>query len=103
LHGRRVKLPEGYRGVLLSSTDETLPKGSLPKDDTDDVEEEQLVEEVGIMEETAEFEEVMVWGHEVLPDDAADPYVRGVEEWIAFAQRAHSYTPKEDESISAPK
>lgn len=43
--------------------------------------------EVKIAEARAEFEEIMVWGHEALPEDTADPYVRGLEEWISFAEQ----------------
>ena len=39
-----------------------------------------------VMEEQAGFEEIVVWGHEVLPDGMADPYVRGMEDWIQFAE-----------------
>src|SRR5437773_12006405 len=43
--------------------------------------------EVKIMEESATFSELVVWGHEALPEDASDPYVRGIEEWVAFASK----------------
>lgn len=42
--------------------------------------------EVKVMEEMGRFDEMVVWGHEVLPDEGEDEYVRGVEEWIAFAE-----------------
>ena len=38
------------------------------------------------MEEFATFEDITVWGHETVPDDAENPYARGIEEWIQFAQ-----------------
>lgn len=37
------------------------------------------------MEQHARFEEVMVWEHEAVPD-ADDIYVKGIEEWIGFAE-----------------
>ncbi|KAK1775715.1 ribonuclease H2, subunit C [Copromyces sp. CBS 386.78] len=43
------------------------------------------------MQIQAEFEEFVVWGHESLADAAGDAYVRGVEEWIGFAERVHSF------------
>lgn len=52
------------------------------------VEEEDsdgVMEPVKVLEEAASFEEMVVWGHEVLPG-SDDPYVKGVEEWIAFAE-----------------
>ena len=39
-----------------------------------------------IAEEEATFDEFMVWGHESMPEELADPFVRGMEEWIDFAQ-----------------
>ena len=48
-------------------------------------EEEDEVEEVKVMEQKAVFDEMVVWGHEVLPEDG-DEYVKGVEEWIALAE-----------------
>jgi hypothetical protein len=60
-----------------------LPK-ETPAEDDEDAEE---VPEVKVMEEQSEFGDMIVWGHEALPDDMADPYVRGVEEWVAFAEQ----------------
>jgi ribonuclease H2 subunit C len=85
LHGKQLKVPKGYRGVVLSSTDRILPKesSSVMVEDDQDTEE---TPEVKVMEEQSEFDDIMVWGHEALPEDAADPYVRGMEEWIVFAR-----------------
>lgn len=84
MNAKTLKVPEGFRGAVLSSTDQILPRPQVDQDEEEDAED---VPEVGIVEEEAEFDEVMVWGHETLPDDTADPYVRGIEEWIAFAQQ----------------
>jgi len=54
----------------------------------EDAEEEP---EVKVMEEMSEFEDMMVWGHESLPNDEQDPYVRGMEEWIQFSQQVCSF------------
>ncbi|KAG9238500.1 ribonuclease H2 non-catalytic subunit-domain-containing protein [Amylocarpus encephaloides] len=88
LHGKKLKVPKGFRGVVLSSTDRILPKPqSSDAAEDEDVEE---IPEVKIIEEQSEFEEMVVWGHEALPDEMADPYLRGMEEWIAFAETIHS-------------
>lgn len=88
LHGKHVKIPKGYRGVVLSSTERVLPKVEPEQDlSTEVVVEEEAEEDVGIMEENASFEDLMLWGHETLPDETADPYIRGVEEWIDFAEQ----------------
>jgi ribonuclease H2 subunit C len=79
-----VKILKGYRGVVVSSTDRILPKS---KSAVEDEEEDEDEPDVKIMEEQSEFDDIMLWGHEALPDDNADPYVRGMEEWIAFAEQ----------------
>jgi hypothetical protein len=86
LYGKQLKVLKGYRGVVVSSTDRILPKSNPA------VEEENQAEEpdVRIMEEHSEFDDIMLWGHESLPDDNTDPYVRGMEEWIAFAEQVCS-------------
>lgn len=38
-----------------------------------------------IMDHTATFDHVMVWDHEAVPD-GEDVYVKGIEEWIGFAE-----------------
>lgn len=76
--------------MVLSATDRTLPQ----KNDThgraidgrdEEGEGDEDAEPVKVLEETASFDEVVVWGHEAVPE-SDDPYVRGVEEWIAFAE-----------------
>jgi ribonuclease H2 subunit C len=88
LHGKNVKVPEGYRGVVASSTEEKLPRAfQQGEEEAEQDEDGEVILEVGIIEEKAEFGEVMIWGHEVLPDAVADPYVKGMEEWVAFAEQ----------------
>lgn len=79
--------------MVLSATDRTLHQnngmdgrtvdgrtGALEEDDDD-----EDTEPVKVLEEAASFEEIVVWGHETVPE-SDDPYVKGVEEWIAFAE-----------------
>ena len=70
---------------MLSSTDRILLKPA--QDLAEDEEDAEEVPEVKVMEEQSQFDEIMVWGHEALPDDSADPYVKGLEQWIAFAEQ----------------
>ncbi|KAI0184536.1 ribonuclease H1/H2 small subunit [Xylaria flabelliformis] len=89
LHGTAVKLPEGYHGVVVEKTDAKPETGTRPESADEDVEvienpEDQL--EVGAMKGKAAFDELMIWGHESTSDSSMDPYVRGMEEWIAFAE-----------------
>lgn len=77
-------VPKGYRGAVVSTTDRVLPKSTPPVGD-DEVEEVEEEVDVKIMEEQSDFDHIMLWGHEALPDEVTDPYVRGIEEWIALA------------------
>ncbi|KAI0516864.1 ribonuclease H2, subunit C [Xylaria bambusicola] len=94
LHGKAVKLPEGYHGVVVEKTDAKPQTSTTPQEMMDeDVEviespDEQL--EVGTMRGKAAFDELMIWGHESTSDSTVDPFVRGMEEWIAFAEEIHS-------------
>ncbi|KAK5731200.1 hypothetical protein LTR15_001139 [Elasticomyces elasticus] len=99
LRGRVVKLPAGYQGVLLQKTDRYAQPNAdtqqgasrrTPLDEEDDLNEalDDDEGEVKVMEQKAVFDEVVVWGHEVLPEDG-DEYVKGIEEWIAFAEAMH--------------
>ena len=77
----------------MSATERTLPRKNNTGGDTlesrvavseeDDNSPEDMVP-VMVLEEAASFEEMAVWGHEAVPEPD-DPYVKGVEEWIAFA------------------
>ncbi|KAI1322919.1 ribonuclease H1 small subunit [Xylariaceae sp. FL0255] len=86
LRGKHVKLPEGYYGSVVEKGD---PKPETShKEMTEDVEvienpADQL--EVGIMNGKATFDELIVWGHESINDSSADPYIRGMEEWVTFS------------------
>ena len=78
-----MRLPEGYRGAVVE-------KGEPGVDRDVEVQNE---EEVGALHDKAAFDEVVVWGHESIADSAADPYVRGVEEWISFAEQVSLSLP----------
>lgn len=102
LQGRAVRLPEGYTGMLVKKTDDVLSeekKAKMPTaeelramEEGDDMDEDgegmglgkDEEVEVKMLEQTAEFDEMVVWGHEALPE-TDDVYVRGVEEWVGFA------------------
>lgn len=97
LLGRTIALPAGYTGVVVQKTGEFLPPPvperqakarNLAYDDdgVDESEAEDEPSEVEILSRTAEFHGLAVWGHESVPTDE-DPYVKGVEEWIAFAEK----------------
>lgn len=78
-------MPKGYQGVVVSSTDRIVPKSAATAVEDDQEPEEEP--DIKIMEEQSGFDDIMVWGHEALPEEGADPYVKGIEEWIAFAEQ----------------
>ncbi|KAK4647285.1 uncharacterized protein QC761_124030 [Podospora bellae-mahoneyi] len=82
LRGKPVALPEGYKGVVAISS---LPDQN-GEADVIDLEKDSH----GKLEVQAEFDEVVVWGHESLADAAADGYVRSLEEWVGVAAAIHS-------------
>lgn len=96
LKGRKVTLPKAYKGSVvkegakeddtLKSNTERLRRRQLEEEvvDGDDEDEEEEEEEVKVLEEVANFKDFVVWGHETVPD-GDDAFVKGVEEWIAFA------------------
>lgn len=84
LHARTLKLPKGYKGAVLSKSEKILPLAPRPGEEEEEEDDDEIEPEVKIMEEQSSFEEIVVWGHEATMDEA-DPYVRGVEEWIGFA------------------
>ncbi|POS84854.1 hypothetical protein EPUL_002452 [Erysiphe pulchra] len=107
LHGKRLRLPERYRKVVLSKTDETIPrKMQAFAENTTPTENEHIVEDeendpiVKIVEEQCEFDDIMIWGHETLPDETTDPFVRGIQEWIDFSALLHTYDDDINDSES---
>lgn len=76
-------------GTLPSSKDEVI---ALQQDENADEEEadDHVTEPVKVLEEKAFFDEVVVWDHETTTDESVNPYGKGVEEWIAFAEKVQS-------------
>ena len=86
-----------HEGVVMCSTDKTLPQNNnsnkppgdtaMPYDEPSANEDDGQPEEIRMIEENTSFDEIMAWGHEAFPDASTDPYVKGIEEWIAFAEQ----------------
>ncbi|KAK1700178.1 ribonuclease H2 non-catalytic subunit-domain-containing protein [Colletotrichum godetiae] len=88
LHGTTVNLPEQYRGVVM----ERSAKVETQQLEGEDEEVEGDLVELGTMEAKAEFDEMVIWGHEARAEEASDPYVRSIEEWLDVAESIHSYS-----------
>ncbi|KAI0103204.1 ribonuclease H2, subunit C [Nemania sp. FL0031] len=96
LHGKALKLPDGYRGMVVEQTEakpDTSSNQELADEDVQVIENPEDQLKVGAMKGKAAFDELVVWGHESTSDSTVDPYVRGMEEWIAFAGEIHSSNP----------
>ena len=69
--------------------------GELSADDDDGDEDmrddvvDELPEEVKIAEQIGTFDEVVVWGHGGTVDEGSDMFVRGLREWVGFAESMH--------------
>ncbi|POS78487.1 hypothetical protein DHEL01_v203123 [Diaporthe helianthi] len=91
LHGRAMRVPEGYRGAVVDKTEPPKPQGHTPEEpELVNLEAEDEMP-LGALGTKAEFEEIVIWGHESVADTNSDPHVRGVEEWMDLAHKIHAY------------
>ncbi len=84
-------------GLAVVRTDQILPVASDEAQTTfhkqsfedegeeDTLEYEPQPERVEVLKEEASFDAITVWGHDRLPA-ADDSFLKGIEEWIAFAE-----------------
>ncbi|CAI6342107.1 unnamed protein product [Periconia digitata] len=98
-----ILLPENYTGAVMQTTNtphtstKTMHHGrtmSASQNDHDEDSEQDgdhVEMDVEVMQTNilASFSEVLVWGHAEAVDDAKDAFVRGVREWIGFAEGMH--------------
>lgn len=92
-------------GVVAESTDRYLPQPLKPTsvptyttidddieieeaDQDEDDEDDEPSEPVRLLQQVSTFSQVVAWGHDAVPD-ADDSFVKGVQDWIAFAQALH--------------
>ena len=91
LKGREVGIPEGYAGSVICKDDGGKGEGEVIRErggrdggELGEGEEEGEGEGEGL-EEVASFDKLVLWGHESLVE-GDDMFVKGVEEWIGFAE-----------------
>lgn len=80
------------QGMQTSRSHAHTPASENEDDDDDGMDEEdgdEAPEEVRIAEQIGEFDEVVVWGHGGVVDEGSDVFVRGVREWVGFAEAMH--------------
>jgi ribonuclease H2 subunit C len=85
---------------VLQITEKTLPQ-TQPRpvnneDEDQDEEDEQETVEVKVAERIGEFEEVVAWGHGGQVEEGQDMFIRGVQEWIGFAEAMHGEDEDEE-------
>jgi ribonuclease H2 subunit C len=106
LHGTMLPLPSNYTGAVLHITDKLAPQARTEDDkmdDGDDAEDvEEVPEEVKIAEQVGEFDELVVWGHGGEVEVGQDMFVRGMQEWIGFAEAMHMDEEGEKNEQSVP-
>jgi hypothetical protein len=81
---------------VTNSSNRTLPQSKPPnrtRGIDEDEDEEEVADDIVVEEESAEFDEIMVWGHESLPDAEDDPYIKGIQEWIQLAEKVFARDP----------
>ena len=87
MKGREVKVPEGYKGVVVKA--DTKPEQEERRTErmvTDCGGEAETAEvELKLLEEVGEFDEITVWGHEATAE-GDDEFVKGVSEWVKFTE-----------------
>ncbi|KAI4943037.1 hypothetical protein J4E86_009984 [Alternaria arbusti] len=109
LHGTTLPLPQNYTGAILHVTDKQLPQTRTQQqqpadeDDEDAEVEESMPVEVKIAEQVGEFDEVIIWGHGGEVDGSGDAFVRGMNEWVGFAESMHVDEEEEDGDTKSEK
>ncbi|KAL2039928.1 hypothetical protein N7G274_007331 [Stereocaulon virgatum] len=89
LKGKEVKVPTGYKGVIVKEAKkEDTGKDTEKKDVRDGRDNEEEAEEFSMLQDLGSFDKVMLWGHESIVE-SEDPFVKGMEEWIGFAEAMH--------------
>ena len=91
LRGRDVKVPAGWKGVVVQDNgalQQKIRRGGVDEDVEDNEGEEEG--EVKILEELGGFDEIVVWGHESVGGAGDDSFVRGLEEWVGFSEAVSS-------------
>ncbi|KAF4125375.1 ribonuclease H2 subunit C [Geosmithia morbida] len=94
LKGKTTVLPEQYRGVVAeretkekqqtNGAGQPLSEEASREDGDADAEKPA---ETGSLRVTAEFDSIVVWGHESVALSEEDPYIRSIEEWLQVSEK----------------
>ena len=89
LRGQEIQVPKGYSGVIVKEVGKE--KGTLRNIESRDMEGvdeyvgDDEPEEVTVLNEVGSFKNIMVWNHEDIVDEE-NVFVKGLSEWIDFAE-----------------
>ena len=61
-------------------------EGDEDEDGGENEDEDEEPAEAKLAEEVGSFDEITIWSHESMPLETDDPYLKGVQEWMAFAK-----------------
>lgn len=64
-----------------------------------DLETEEDDVPLGALEAQAEFDELVIWGHETMAEAGSDPYARGVDEWMQLSAQVRQITADRFDSL----
>lgn len=105
-------LIDSNAGIVAKSTDRYLPppaksrSGPTYTSVDDDIEiqeeEDEPPEPVKVVEALSSFENVVVWSHDRVPT-SEDPFVKGLDEWISFAEAIHGKPDMPIQEVPAGK
>ncbi|ETS75905.1 hypothetical protein PFICI_12849 [Pestalotiopsis fici W106-1] len=94
LHGKTVKLPAGYYGSVVEKGETKRETPGSTDAVNGNLDDEELADpiEIAPLSSKADFDDLVIWGHESTADSATDPYLRSMEEWVSFSEQLHSYS-----------
>lgn len=85
-----MALPEEYRGIVVEreASEAKQANGDSAHEDIDMADENaEKPVETGSLRATAEFDKVVIWGHEAVASAEEDPYIRSIEEWLQVSEK----------------
>lgn len=86
MKGKELKVPQGYRGVIVREIAENeAAQNARKQTQLDEEDDENDEEDVSEIREIGSFDEIMLWGHESIIEDD-DTFAKGMGEWIKFAE-----------------
>ncbi|KAL1955296.1 hypothetical protein VTO42DRAFT_8828 [Malbranchea cinnamomea] len=110
LRGTRVRIPEGYCGLIATTSTTKLQKQSVQtnrqismppidvaesnwvvddQEEEEDKYDEEQESETTLLDTHGKFTHIQIWKHEKLPGPD-DVFAKGLNEWIRFAETIHS-------------